>query len=1778
MRFLSKKICLTFISSVLVTVLLMTLIPFNAITVSAVQGNGVYEIYVIDKMTNKPVEGARVVLDSDDDDLGYHNDFPNNGKKRTDSKGTVVYNLEQYFENRGWRSIRLRLNVEVPDTGYEEREEYIWPGAEAYGWQDDYTIALTPSDFADYNYLDHYINCIDIAYDSKPHYAHEFIDIMDNNAEITYENGKEPSFTEVGNYNIECYIKSKGYYDYDNNSEELYASIPVRIVKNTRTDFGFLIPEPADIAVPGNEKFSNPASSNLDPQPIVYSSSNPEIAVVDESTGDVDFKKAGTVTITATMPATANYAESKATYTISGKYSMSVSFTNSTLRGKYGATLPKNSLSVNGTPEPPASVTVSYELEGEDADEIASINSTTGIVTAKKPGTVTVKATASAKNYFSTEAKYTLNIGKGDRKVALGTNLEYGKTYPIFAEDINYGDWSYVIMEGKQYISVNKDAGEVTVIAAGGRFRIDIQSHENEYYLGLNVPLFGYAIKCPDHPVEFANDNGYQFTTTSTTSSFYLPLNGKAHYGDFSATWDGKGTEKDVIDSVVFSKDNNDNEFVVVTFKPGEAQKAQGPLNIYVTFDGGGNYEAKTIQTEITLGWDTSVSTEVVIECPTGKLVNGYYTAPVRVHPKSPDVKFQDPDGNIVSEYWLNKDGIYDSRSLNFYSTDNDGNPATCNAGTVGRILIDQTAPADFTVDITNPDNSNPLKKFFTTVFTFFAAKEWDITVTVKDAASGFDRIEYDCGDGVIRTVTTYTNTGSVSGSTALITGKFTVPVGTAGKVRVWAYDRAGNCISTHDDDGNLVPGFFTYEGEIIKTDVYVVVDNTKPVINVSFDNNSANSFKDGSGRDIFYFKDNRTAAIQIREDHYYPEDVEIIVTPHGSDVAFSKNELISKFGLKYDDSKQTIYLTFADEGWYDFDVKYTDRSGNVADKPVCGNSVAPDSFVIDKTLPVINVSYSNNDVHNESFFNQGRTAEISITESNFDEKNTNVVVTTKSGSANSNGSYSVDNWTKNGDTYVAYLNFNDDNNYKLDITCTDKAGNLNDGIVFANGTKAPEEFTVDTTAPTDLFVKVNGESVLGGNFVTFDAYYKDAVNITLGADCDASGVYALQYQIIDTASVFSIDNGKWIDYDDGAGITVSETKKFIVYFRAIDNASNVSYANSTGIVIYNVGSDDEKHAPDIDILLSQANSDGFYTGNVSANLTIADPAFIGDERDPDGYYSGLKEVKYTIYTTDTGAKEQGTLLDVSKGTGISGATLDDHKIAHSWTGTLVVNADKFNSNNVIVQIEAVDNAGNIRIIRTDSGAVKIDTTKPRITVSYDNNKAANTNYYKNTRTATVTIVDRNFSADRVNISIKATDDGAAIGAPSVSKWTSNGDTHTATINYNKDGKYVFSISAKDKAGNNSADFAEQTFYIDTTAPKLTITGVKDNSANSGDLAVQILYSDTNYSPDLVTITFSGANRGKLTPDGTSTPVTNGNKFEFKNFDKTKDNDDIYTLDVKVVDLAGNESTQKVTFTVNRFGSTFDMSDATKAINGKYMKDPVDIVVSEVNPNNLVESEVTLYKNGTPVVLTGGVDYDVKQTGGSGESTEYTYVIHSDNFNDDGVYSICISSVDEAGNVSENTLDIDGAALQFGVDNTVPDIVVSNLKDGTTYAADRFTAKVLISDNLMLDGVDVYLDDYDTPYKSWTEEELAAIVSGTGEFTFDITDASAGSHKVKIVATDAAGNKHEVEVGNFYVTKNLFVRFYTNTPLFVGSIIALLVIIAIVVFIVVMKRKGFRRR
>ncbi len=123
-----------------------------------------------------------------------------------------------------------------------------------------------------------------------------------------------------------------------------------------------------------------------------------------------------------------------------------------------------------------------------------------------------------------------------------------------------------------------------------------------------------------------------------------------------------------------------------------------------------------------------------------------------------------------------------------------------------------------------------------------------------------------------------------------------------------------------------------------------------------------------------------------------------------------------------------------------------------------------------------------------------------------------------------------------------------------------------------------------------------------------------------------------------------------------------------------------------------------------------------------------------------------------------------------------------------------------------------------------------IDKTAPTVNVSYDNNSALNSNYYKEARVATVVINEHNLEPNgadraRIVITMSAADDGQNIAIPSVSAWRTEGDTHTATISYSDDALYSFDIEITDKAGNVSAEFEEQSFYVDKTAPVIEITG-----------------------------------------------------------------------------------------------------------------------------------------------------------------------------------------------------------------------------------------------------------------------------------------------------------------------------------------------------------------
>ncbi len=78
--------------------------------------------------------------------------------------------------------------------------------------------------------------------------------------------------------------------------------------------------------------------------------------------------------------------------------------------------------------------------------------------------------------------------------------------------------------------------------------------------------------------------------------------------------------------------------------------------------------------------------------------------------------------------------------------------------------------------------------------------------------------------------------------------------------------------------------------------------------------------------------------------------------------------------------------------------------------------------------------------------------------------------------------------------------------------------------------------------------------------------------------------------------------------------------------------------------------------------------------------------------------------------------------------------------------------------------------------------------------------------------------------------------------------------------------------------------------------------------------------------------------------------------------------------------------------------------------------------------------------------------------------------------------------------------------------------------------------------------------------------------AGTMIYTLEIPSKSSAQDLV-ISLDDIAGNHLESGVDNFLITTNLFILWFKNTPLFIGSIITFLAAISATVFIILRKKR-----
>lgn len=418
-----------------------------------------------------------------------------------------------------------------------------------------------------------------------------------------------------------------------------------------------------------------------------------------------------------------------------------------------------------------------------------------------------------------------------------------------------------------------------------------------------------------------------------------------------------------------------------------------------------------------------------------------------------------------------------------------------------------------------------------------------------------------------------------------------------------------------------------------------------------------------------------------------------------------------------------------------------------------------------------------------------------------------------------------------------------------------------------------------------------------------------------------------------------------------------------------------------------------------------------------------------------------------------------------------------------------------------------------------------IDTTAPVLSNVFDNS-ITNDHYYSKAVTASFTVSERNF--DPALIELTGTFNDSTAGFPSFSEWTSNGSEHTASVKFDRDGEYTVRISGTDKAGNKMEVYTGK-FCVDSRKPTIAAdSSVK--SSNAKEIRPRIMFEDTNINKDSIKIRVNGANRGSdLDLGGQLNEVEGGYEYVFDNIPDKEENDDIYKVRASAKDNADNKIEKDFRFSVNRYGSVFEIDSDTRGIRGRFVSSPQDIVIIERNPDSHAGPQnVYITKDSEMIELKEGEDYSVEHRGGDDEWSEYTYRVFAKNFENDARYSVSIHTRDEAGNINISNSEKKNADVAFCIDKTMPLCIPLDITENTAYKNESVTAHLAVSDNIMLKTVKVYIDGKQIR-SSFYEDECAFVIPNAKH-----------AQNVRVVLTDMAENEIEYNYRNILVTTSAF--------------------------------------
>lgn len=724
-----------------------------------------------------------------------------------------------------------------------------------------------------------------------------------------------------------------------------------------------------------------------------------------------------------------------------------------------------------------------------------------------------------------------------------------------------------------------------------------------------------------------------------------------------------------------------------------------------------------------------------------------------------------------------------------------------------------------------------------------------------------------------------------------------------------------------------------------------------------------------------------------------------------------------------------------------------------------------------------------------------------------------------------------------------------EDGSYTVKITCADNAGNTTTKSITV---------VVDNTKPVITLTPGKEEDDTPNLAITVEDanLNEDGLAVVVKAT-DINGKTLFEETNVTETNVWTVS----FDKDGIYSVTVNAADKAgneadqAAYSLRVDTTapSNVAAVTTGGRVI--------------DTIL-EGITFGFYKAPVVLELSAED------------FTSGVDSFRWEYVSDGASA----TNVDKAEGT-VAAEVVKEDKTIVSYKATVELPKTAGDQYRGTLTIWAKDADGNesegITFFRDgkEIQRIVIDTIAPNMTVTYNapKNIVDGVSYFDGNINGTIHVTEANFFPELFNL--KNGDNVVAIN------WqASTNDSHTGSFTLFNDGIYNLSLSGEDYSGHY-VNYTSGTMVIDTKSedPIVTINGEDgDQKSFSADVVIRVQVEDQNLDPNYklklsrVVVSEKDGKVDYKTEDVTAFLKTTLTATTLtavsENLPVSKENDGIYTLTVEAQDKALHQMTKTITFTVNRFGSVFSYDEYLVDLisNGGGYRQAIDqdLVFNEFNANEKVSGypKIEITRDGRPV---SDVKLNEEAVPG-GTWNQYRYTISKDNFAEDGIYKVSITSLDKDGNNPQKS------DIVFYVDGTAPELPSVVGLEKAVVNASQHTVQYTVYDSIGISTVEIWVDGQLVD----TVDTFTDPNNYTGSFVINEKDSK---QAVRIRVTDLAGNVTDTDGEGFTseyvmvkaitVSTNAFVRFYANKALFWGSIAAVVVVAGGVTFGVVAAKK-----